>query len=295
MANRPQGSGSIRAAQKNRKDRKDRKNVWQLRWQEAGRSRTKTVHGKISEAEAVLRALVNESALVQKGSLLAENPNMTTAEWLDDWLKNIVEPGLAATTAMKYRSIVKRDLVPVIGSIPVRKLSPADVRRVTAPLAGRAWQKEVHTVLSSALSAAENDDVIVRNPAKKATVKTPERAEKVILTPDQTVTLVKAVRGTSLEAYWLLSILTGARGGELRGAALGECEPRHRRAKYRARPDSRHGEVGDRSAQDGPLAPDARAAGAGAQGARAARVGAAVGEAEGGAGVVGEEAEVGRR
>ncbi len=216
QANRPQGSGSIREAQKGRKDRKDRKNVWQLRWQEAGRSRTKTIKGTKTQAEAVLRDLTRESALVRKGSPLAENPGMTTAEWLDYWLKNIVEPGLAATTAAKYRRIVEHDLVPVIGSVRLRDLSPADVRRALAPHAGRPWQREVYTILSSALRIAEDDEMIVRNPASRVRVKKLQRYEREVLTTEQVAALVEAIRGDGLEAYFLTALSTGARSGELR-------------------------------------------------------------------------------
>ena len=203
---RPRGTGSVRWV---------RTDVWQLRWQEAGRSRSQYVYGTKTKADAAVRELVRESARVRRGNLLAENPRMTVREWLDYWL-SVAEPDLAPTTAQKYRRIVEHDLVPVIGNVPIRDLGVPDVEALLARYAGRPWQKEVHTVLRSALQKAERAEVVSRNVARLVRVKAPERAERKVFSLDEVKAFVEAVRGDGLEAYFLTALMTGARSGELR-------------------------------------------------------------------------------
>ena len=203
---RPRGTGSPREV---------RTGVWQLRWQEAGRSRSETIHGTKTEAEAVLTKQLERSRRVRRGRPMADNPLMSVGEWLDHWL-TATEPELAATTAVKYRRIVERDLVPVIGRVPVRDLAVTDVQAVLARHAGRRWSREVHAVLRSALSAAERAEVVSRNVARLVRTKGPQRDERTVLTPDQVTAFVEAVRGDGLEAYFLTALATGARSGELR-------------------------------------------------------------------------------
>ena len=205
-AKRPHGSGSPREV---------RTGVWQLRWQEAGRSRSKTIHGTKTKADAALRDLTRESARVRRGSLLSENPTMTVREWLDHWL-SVRTPELAATTAVKYRRIVERDLVPVIGNIPIRNLAVPDVEVLLARYAGRPWRREVHIVLRSALSAAERADVVSRNVARRVQAKVQQRPERKVLSLDEVTTFLEVLRGDGLEAYFLTALSTGARSGELR-------------------------------------------------------------------------------
>ena len=205
-AKRPHGSGSPREV---------RTGVWQLRWQEAGRSRSKTIHGTKTKADAALRDLTRESARVHRGSLLSENPTMTVREWLDHWL-SVRTPELAATTAVKYRRIVERDLVPVIGNIPIRDLAVPDVEVLLARYAGRPWRREVHIVLRSALSAAERSDVVSRNVARQVQAKVQQRPERKVLSLDEVTTFLEVLRGDGLEAYFLTALSTGARSGELR-------------------------------------------------------------------------------
>ena len=206
MAKRAQGTGSIRQV---------RRGVWQLRWQEAEQPRSKHFHGTKTQAEEALRELVRESARVRRGSLLARNPTMTVGAWLDHWVKT-AEPELAPTTAQKYRQIVERDLVPVIGDVRVRELGVPDVQTVLARHVGRPWAREVHTVLRSALSAAERVEVVSRNVAKLVRTKGPQRDERKVHSPDEVTAFVEAVQGDGLEAYFLTALASGARSGEIR-------------------------------------------------------------------------------
>ena len=206
-AKRPHGSGSPREV---------RTGVWQLRWQEAGRSRSKTIHGTKTKADAALRDLTRESARVHRGSLLSENPTMTVREWLVDHWLSVRTPELAPTTAQKYRRIVERDIVPVIGHLPIRNLEVTDVEAVLARYAGRPWRREVHIVLRSALSAALRSEVVNRNVAGLVPVKVQQRPERKVLSLDEVTTFLEVLRGDGLEAYFLTALSTGARSGELR-------------------------------------------------------------------------------
>ena len=80
-------------------------------------------------------------------------------EFLDVWLAG--KQRLRASTAQAYRIHVERHIRPVLGHVPLRDLSLADLQQFYAWLAAReggglssASVQRVHATLSSALNAA---------------------------------------------------------------------------------------------------------------------------------------------
>jgi integrase len=144
----------------------------------------------------------------------------TVNDALDDWLETGLD-GLAPSTVTVYRNTIAKALREELGTVELTKLTAGAVQKALANLAARVSTRTVqmaHNVLVRAIRHAERDDLVGRNVA--ALVKPPKgqlggRPSKS-LTFEQAVSLMAAAQGTRLEAYIVLSLLSGMRTEEAR-------------------------------------------------------------------------------
>jgi len=144
----------------------------------------------------------------------------TVNDALDEWLETGLD-GLAPSTVTVYRNTIAKALREELGTVELTKLTAGGVQKALANLAARVSTRTVqmaHNVLVRAIRHAERDDLVGRNVA--ALVKPPKgqrggRPSKS-LTLEQAVALMAAARGTRLEAYVILSLLSGVRTEEAR-------------------------------------------------------------------------------
>jgi integrase len=144
----------------------------------------------------------------------------TVNDALDDWLETGLD-GLAPATVTVYRNTIAKALREELGTVELTKLTAGAVQKALANLAARVSTRTVqmaHNVLVRTIRHAERDDLVGRNVA--ALVKPPKgqrggRQSKA-LTLEQAVALMAAAQGTRLEAYVILSLLSGVRTEEAR-------------------------------------------------------------------------------
>jgi integrase len=144
----------------------------------------------------------------------------TVADALEDWLAVGLD-GLSARTVTLYRDTIAKALSEELGTVRLNDVTAADVQKALTAMATRLSTRTVqiaHNVLVRAIRQAERDDLVGRNVA--ALVKPPKgqaagRPSKS-LTLEQAVALMSAAKGTRLEAYITLSLLTGLRTEEVR-------------------------------------------------------------------------------
>lgn len=142
---------------------------------------------------------------------------------LDDWLAQGLD-GLAASTVTLYRHTIAKALREELGTVWLTDLTAGRVQTALRAMASRMSTRTVqiaHNVLVRAIRHAERDDLVGRNVA--ALVKPPKgnragRPSKSF-TLEQAVALMAAARTTRLDAYIVLSMLTGLRTEEVRGCA----------------------------------------------------------------------------
>jgi integrase len=144
----------------------------------------------------------------------------TVNDALDDWLEQGLD-GLAASTVTLYRRTIAKALREELGTVRLTDLTAGRVQTALRAMASRMSTRTVqiaHNVLVRAIRHAERDDLVGRNVA--ALVKPPRgkgagRPSKSF-TLEQAVCLMAAARGTRLDAYIVLSMLTGLRTEEVR-------------------------------------------------------------------------------
>ncbi len=137
----------------------------------------------------------------------------TVSQALDDWLNEELS-GLAPKTVQLYQKTIAPALRARLGSARLTALTAANVQSALTEMAEESSTRTVqicHNVLERAIRHAERNDLIGRNVA--ALVKPPKgqrdgRPSKS-LTLERAGALLAAARGARLEAYIVLSLLTG--------------------------------------------------------------------------------------
>ena len=189
-----------------------------------GRRQQKQVGGFRTKKDA--QAALNEAlAGLQRGTYVAPS-RQTVAAFLELWIDG-ARSELAITAWTNYGDIIRRYIVPHLGSKRLVDLSPLDVKAWHAALLdhGRmdggalavASVQLAHRILHRALADAVRWNLIPANPASGARVPRGERKEMRVWTADEAATFLAAVADDRLAALWILALHTGLRRGELAG------------------------------------------------------------------------------
>lgn len=184
--------------------------------------RTFTVRGTKKDAER--EAAVQVSALTS--GTYVDPSKETVGEFLERWLRDYVEPSLALRTQLRYRDVVRKDLTPNLGNIPIQRLRPTHIlaaeqalratgnRKTGGPLAP-ATVRKIHNVLHRALSHAVAWQSIPLNPADAVDRPSIPASTPRVLSPDQARTLLAALDGHRFGLPLRVALLCGLRLSEL--------------------------------------------------------------------------------
>jgi integrase len=222
---RNQGQGHIR--QRGRQS-------WELKF-DLGRdpltgkrlSRYVNFKGTKREAQAELNRLLNH----RNEGTYVDPTKMTVGEYLEHWLNVDIERRLASKTAARHRGIVRHQIIPRLGALPMRKLTAVHIEACEAELQRKGCVKgrkqgqglsaqtvlHVHRTLSQALAHAVKTGVLFKNPAEQVRPPRPAGREIAILTKPEIATLLRAAEGTPLYLPVLVGVTTGMRRGEIFG------------------------------------------------------------------------------
>ncbi len=162
------------------------------------------------------------------GGLVLDSSNVTLEEYLNRWLDTSVRGNVRPRTLDSYRMHVRLHLVPALGHVKLKALSPAHVQalyraKLDSGLAP-STVRYTHAVLNLALKQATRWGLVPRNAAEAADPPKLERAEMKTLTPIEVKALFCAARGDRLEAFYVLAVHTGLRIGELLGLRWGDAD-----------------------------------------------------------------------
>lgn len=180
-----------------------------------GKRRRQKMYGR-TQAE-VQKRLTDALAKKEMGTL-PKPGRLTVADWLATWLKGLDR---RPRTVEHYESNVRLHIVPLIGSKVLGKLTASDVEAMLAELRKRgAAPRSVHharAVLRNALKKAVRNRLVPYNVAAEADAPKVPREEMKTFDRDQVFQLLEALKGSPLEALFVLAVGLGIREGELLG------------------------------------------------------------------------------
>lgn len=188
-----------------------------------GGGRRKKFYGK-SRAE-VSRKLAQALRAYQDG-FLPPPERQTLGDFLTLWLRDTASVTVRPSTMASYEGIVRLHLIPLLGRVPLTKLTPQHVqelinRKLEEGLSPRRVAY-IRAVLRHALNQALRWGFVARNVATLVDSPRARRAEITPLDAAEVTRFFDAVRGDRLEALYVLALSTGLRQGEALGLVWGD-------------------------------------------------------------------------
>jgi len=142
----------------------------------------------------------------------ARRPALTVAEYAQAWL---ADRQLKATTRAHYRQILARHVLPDLGPMLVKQVTPAVVRTWHAQLAtGPTARAHAYALLKSILATAVDDELLPANPARIRGAGMAKRAKVIEPATLDELTTITAHMPDRLRLFVPLSAWCALRFGE---------------------------------------------------------------------------------
>lgn len=178
--------------------------------------RSRIANSKL-DALAFIREMQDEHAAAS----LSPRKEQTLSEWLSSWLRDVVEPNKSENTTASYRLPIETHIVPKLGHVNIRKLTPQMANAFFSGLQreeiGDRTRENAYVVLRLALDKAVQWGLMADNPVRKVEKPKYERQDIFPLTLEESQALMKAAIGSNCETEVIVGITTGMRQGELLG------------------------------------------------------------------------------
>jgi len=185
-----------------------------------------TIRGSYKDAQRVRAELLRqreERRLAGRGA-----GRITVAEFLRQWLKGR-EGGLAPKSVERYRQWLELHVIPHIGHLRLRQLSPLDVQECLTAARdkglGPATVRYVRQVLRAALQQAVEMGIVADNPCDRVRPERCRPPRREMPSPDQIGRLLLAASDARWGPLVVLALATGMRLGELLGLRWGDVDP----------------------------------------------------------------------
>lgn len=194
------------------------------RWQgyltlTGGRRRT-----VIRRTEAEMRAEVDRLAAQRDQGREPDTSDPQLGAYLDRWVKQrrdgvIGRRALAPATVLRYEQLIRLQIAPVLGTIRLSRLRPAQIDEVLAELGRQGCSGTVRLqafrLLHVALVHAERRGLVTRNPCDLVEPPARESVQPRDLDTDAVAAIMAAARDHPHAALLWTALGTGVRQGEL--------------------------------------------------------------------------------
>jgi integrase len=177
----------------------------------------RVVKGTKKEAKSVARDIETKLETGQ----WADGGKVSLAQFLEDrWLPHVATRTRPRTHG-RYAEILRRHVIPRIGSVTLAKLRPSHVQSVLDGMLGDGLAPRTvlhgYRVLSEALAEGVEWQVLALNVAKAIKPPRPDRPKLFIPDAEGVSALLVAAEGTRYHAALVLAATTGMRRGEVLG------------------------------------------------------------------------------
>lgn len=211
------GTGSIRKITITRNGKTY--TYWEARYSDGtdpgtGKQIQHSITGKTQRE--VARKLKEITAAIDKGTYVAPT-KITLGQWLDEWLRTFCT-NIKPLTKEKYTSDIDRHIKPNLSAVPLQQLRAPQIQELynTLDLSPKSI-RNIHGVLSKALSQAVKLEYIPKNPCDFCDLPSVPRPEITPLASQQIVSYAHAARQDPLGDMLTVILFTGMRRGEAMG------------------------------------------------------------------------------
>jgi integrase len=177
------------------------------------------------EAEKALAEWLTE---IERGTAI-DGGKMTFGEYLAHWLDTYALHNVRLSTYTAYRGYATNHIIPALGSIMLRKLTPSHLQEFyQAKLAGGRLDRKpgnlsprtvkyFHSIIREALQHAFEQNLVARNVADATKPPKGNRLPVKVWNEEEARTFLKAAQDAPYAPLWLVLLATGMRRGEALG------------------------------------------------------------------------------
>jgi integrase len=185
---------------------------------ENGRRKQRWLGGFRTKREAQ-NALTDVLSRLGRGEYVLPS-RLTVGEYLPAWVDGLAL-SKAELTVATYRRVVRRQVIPSLGWMPLQRVTTADLNALYAKLSAGGLAPStvrlVHNVVHKALEAAVRQQLVVRNVAGYADRPKIPRVPRRTWSARELRQFLDATTTDRLYAAYLFAATTGARRGEVLG------------------------------------------------------------------------------
>lgn len=179
-----------------------------------------TVRGKTkAETREKLTAVQSE---ILNGEYVDEN-DLTITEWMNTWIECYTAKAKESTRA-RYQQDIRVHIIPDLGSYRIQDLKLLTVQRFlnrcknVKGLSEKSL-KNIYLVLNKALTTAQKEGLIKKNPCSDAEIPVYEEPKKKMrpLKDEEIPAFLRMIEGNPYEGLFYMAVFTGMRESELIG------------------------------------------------------------------------------
>jgi len=164
---------------------------------------------------------------LEKGVGVRPGQPRTLNAYVDAWLPAL-RPRVRPATWIAHERYVRLYILPALGDVPLARLVPTSVERMTAAMIARGLSpttaRGARTTLRMILRDAERDGIVARNVAALARPPRLVRRELRVLTVTETRRLIEGTAEDDFGSLFAVAATTGLRQGELLGLRWSDLE-----------------------------------------------------------------------
>ena len=185
------------------------------------RKRVRRPDGGYADVYGKTTAELEEKVEDLKRRFAEEESGVSTVyfyQYASGWYKR-TSPHMSPACQANNRRYINNVICPVIGQKVMGEITSDDLADIMATVAGksRSYQKSLVSTIKQIFDAAEEADVIRKNPARKLKAGGKKAAKKDALTREQEAVLLETVKGLPVELFVMLALYTGMRREEILG------------------------------------------------------------------------------
>ncbi len=213
-------------------------------WTSAGTRKRVTVYGRTRQEAA---DKMREAQERNRQGIPVPDRAWKLGDWLDYWLEHVIAVNRRPATHTLYEITVRLYLKPALGRYPLTRLSATRVQTfLTGQLADGHSIRRVQvmkTVLSSALTRAMREELVMRNVARLAELPAWERKPITPWTAAEARAFLDAAEDDPLYPAFMLLLLYGLRRGEVLGLRWRDVDDEDNELRVRQQIQRVHGEL----------------------------------------------------
>ena len=193
----------------------EKKKLWRVDFTIDETGTRRSLYGKTETEVKEKRDQLKED--LKNGCLVLTNiEKLTFGEWLDEWLDVYKKGKVSDNTYSAYSSVIRVNINDKLKKVKLKQIRHDMLQRLINESSSGTCGN-IRKVLSQSFSVAVKNKYILYSPAIGLNVPTKKKKEVIPLTDEEVTILLADRKGTRNYLYYVLSVYTGARIGEVLG------------------------------------------------------------------------------